>query len=129
MIATDGSENAEKAAKVGIDLAKSVGGKVIAVYVMDERLMQPYDVMEDEGKNALKRIQKIGRKKNVVVDEILILGNPIEDLPKIANKVNADIVVLASQSKGKFERIILGSTTKSMLENCNVPLLITPQKY
>lgn len=72
MIATDGSENAEKAAKVGIDLAKSVGGKVIAVYVMDERLMQPYDVMEDEGKNALKRIQKIGRKKNVVVDEILI---------------------------------------------------------
>ena len=35
LIATDGSKFGEKAAKVGIELAKLSGGKVIVVYVAD----------------------------------------------------------------------------------------------
>ena len=35
LIATDGSKFGEKAAKVGIELAKLSGGKVIIVYVAD----------------------------------------------------------------------------------------------
>ena len=46
MVPTDGSEYAERAVKVGLSLARELGSRVVALHVLDEKLMLPFEVME-----------------------------------------------------------------------------------
>ena len=78
LIATDGSKNGEKAAKVGIELAKLSGGKVLIVYVADigkympsAGLISPFGgVSPDAIDNVVASIREAGEKATLQVDEL-----------------------------------------------------------
>ena len=62
IVPTDGSKFAEKAEDVAISIAKNFNGKLVVLHVIDEKLIYPFEVLEDEGKNILKNAsKKIGR--------------------------------------------------------------------
>ena len=64
-----------------------------------------------------------GKKRGVQVDEILIYGNPIHDMKKIAERSKADLIIMGHGKSG-FEKFLMGSVAESTLKNVKIPVLI-----
>lgn len=124
MVPSDGSKFAQKAEDVAIDLAKKLKSTVVAVHIIDEKLIYPFDVMEDEGNKILSKISEKGNAKDVKVDEVLIFGNPRHDMKKIAEKSHADMVVIGSHGRSGLEKILMGSVAENALKTVDVPVLL-----
>ncbi|MDI9624470.1 MAG: universal stress protein [Methanothermobacter sp.] len=123
MVPTDGSEQAQKAENIAIELAEKLDARVIAVHIMDEKLIYPFEVLEEEGKNILAKVQEKGKRKGVKVDEILIYGNPIHDMKKIAERSKADLIIMGHGKSG-LEKFLMGSVAENTLKNVKIPVLI-----
>jgi nucleotide-binding universal stress UspA family protein len=124
MVPTDGSEFAKKAEEMALSLAEKLEATVVAVHVIDEKLIYPFEVMEEDGKAILSNVQKKGQKMGVKVEEVLIFGNPRHDMKKISEKSGADLVVIASHGRTGLEKIIMGSVAENTLKTLNMPVLL-----
>lgn len=124
MVPSDGSKFAQKAEDVAIDLAEKLGSTVVAVHIIDEKLIYPFDVMEDEGNEILSKITEKGKAKGVKVDEVLIFGNPRHDMKKIAEKSHSDLVVIGSHGRSGLEKILMGSVAENALKTVEMPVLL-----
>jgi len=124
LVPTDGSEYAGRAEDVAISLASKYDARIVGVYVIDEKLIYPYDVLEDEGKFILKNLSKKAKEEGVVVDEILVFGDPRKDLITITKRMNSDIVVIGTHGKKGLEKLLLGSVAESILKSVEVPVLL-----
>lgn len=124
MVPSDGSKYAEKAEDMAISLAEKLGSTIVAVHIIDEKLIYPFDIMEEEGNEILSKIHKKGSEKGVNVDEVLIFGNPRHDMKKIAEKSSADLLVIGSHGKSGLEKILMGSVAENTIKTVEIPVLL-----
>ncbi len=124
LVPTDGSEYAERAEDIAISMASKYDARIVGVYVMDEKLIYPYEVLEDEGKSILKNLSHKAKKENVVVDEIIVFGDPRKDLRTISKKMNSDIIVIGTHGKKGLEKLLLGSVAENILKSVDIPVLL-----
>jgi len=124
MFPTDGSEYAARSEDFVIEIAKKFGSTVVAVYIIDDKLIYPFEVLEDEGKSILNKVTERGQVEDVKVEEVLIVGSPTHDMAKIVKKTNSDIVIIGTHGKTGLEKLILGSVAESALKTVKVPVLL-----
>lgn len=124
MVPTDGSEFAKRAEDIAISMASKYDARIVGVYVIDEKLIYPYDVLEDEGKEILKNLNKKAKKEGVIVDEILVFGDPAKDLITISRRMNADIVVVGTHGKKGLEKLFMGSVAENIIKSVDAPVLL-----
>jgi nucleotide-binding universal stress UspA family protein len=124
LVPTDGSKFAAKAEEIAISMSKKFDAKMVAIYIIDEKLLYPFDVLEEEGKSILKKVREKGEKESVDVDQVLIVGDPAHDMAKIVEKLSADIVVIGTHGKGGLEKLLLGSVAENTLKSVKVPVLL-----
>lgn len=55
---------------------------------------------------------------------ILIVGSPTNDMAKITEKADADMVVMSTHGKTGLEKLIMGSVAESALKKIQVPVLL-----
>jgi nucleotide-binding universal stress UspA family protein len=63
------------------------------------------------------------RDLNVTVDETS--GDPTEVLPKVADEVDADLIVLAGRERSPAGKALFGSVSQSLMHNSDRPVLVT----
>jgi len=124
MVPTDGSKHAKRAEDMALSLAKELDSEVVAVHVIDDKLIYPYEVLEDEGKAILNNVQKKGHEIGVEVHEILIVGSPTHDMKKITEKAEADLVVISPHGKSGLEKLLMGSVAENTVKNIDLPVLL-----
>jgi nucleotide-binding universal stress UspA family protein len=124
MFPTDGSEYAARSEDFVMEIAKKFGSTVVAVYIIDDKLIYPFEVLEDEGKSILNKVTERGQVEDVKVEEVLIVGSPTHDMAKIVKKTNSDIVIIGTHGKTGLEKLILGSVAESALKTVKVPVLL-----
>jgi nucleotide-binding universal stress UspA family protein len=124
MIPSDGSEFAARSEDVAIEIAKKFNSTLVAVHIIDDKLIYPFEVLEDEGIAILKKIREKAEKEEVVFEDVLIVGSPTHDMEKIVKKTEADLVVIGTHGKTGLEKLILGSVAESALKTVKVPVLL-----
>ncbi|MGD0952209.1 MAG: universal stress protein [Methanotrichaceae archaeon] len=143
LIATDGSKFSEKAAKVGIELAKLSGGKVIIVYVADiskyvssAGLIPPFggvspDAINDvvasireTGEKATLQVNELARASGVISERQIVEGNPPSEILRIAEDEKIDTIVMGSIGKTGLEKFLIGSVAEKVVHNSKLPVLI-----
>jgi nucleotide-binding universal stress UspA family protein len=143
LIATDGSKFSEKAAKVGIELAKLSGGKVIIVYVADiskyvssAGLIPPFggvspDAINDvvasireTGEKATLQVNELARAAGVISERLIVEGNPPSEILRIAEDEKIDTIVMGSIGKTGLEKFLMGSVAEKVVHNSKLPVLI-----
>ena len=143
LIATDGSKFSEKAAKVGIELAKLSGGKVIIVYVADiskyvssAGLIPPFggvspDAINDvvasireTGEKATLQVNELARASGVISKRQIVEGNPPSEILRIAEDEKIDTIVMGSIGKTGLEKFLMGSVAEKVVHNSKLPVLI-----
>ena len=124
MIPTDGSKFAARSEDVAMEIAKKFNSTIVAVHIIDDKLIYPFEVLEDEGKSILKKVRERAEKEDLAIEEVLIVGSPIHDMAKIVKKTRSDIVIIGTHGKTGLEKLILGSVAESALKTVQVPLLL-----
>jgi len=124
LVPTDGSKFAQKAESAAISIAAKYDARIIGVYIIDEKLIYPYEVLEKEGKSILKNLSLKARKEGVIVDEILVVGTPAKDLITIIRRMNPDLVVIGTHSKKGLEKLLPGNVAEKVIKTVESPVLL-----
>ena len=140
LIATDGSDLAQKATKNGISLAKAVGANVTAVTVFAP--FHAYDVLpstvmndfsgayvryvEDvDAAELLNDVSKIARDCGVLCRVLQVeQEHPHEAIIDVAVREKCDLIVMASHGRRGLAAVLLGSVTAKVLAHTTVPVLV-----
>ncbi|WP_395044276.1 universal stress protein [Flavobacterium sp.] len=148
LIALDYNPTAKKIAEVGFSLARAMQSEIILLHIIStpvDYASTAYDPIMGFGGFAnldlhqpdikqltnsafdfLNNVKKhLGDSK---IDTIVKEGEYADAILKTANEIKADVIVIGSHSKKWLETILLGSTTKEVLNQSNIPLFIVPTK-
>jgi len=143
LIATDGSELAGHALVQGLKLAKALGSQVTVVTVTEPAAVVGggYAAMAGTGFDPIPELIEAQKKiaedvlatavttangQGVEVKTLLVDNSfPAEGIVAAAEKVSADLIVMASHGRRGLGRLLLGSQTSNVLAHSKVPVLVT----
>jgi nucleotide-binding universal stress UspA family protein len=138
LIATDGSELAERAVTHGLSLAKLVGAKV-SVIIVEERAgwlsfaeagaVEAFAKYKEEIKQhnarVLDRVANAAKQARVPCDTIQVQdAQPYEAIIATATDRSCDLIVMATHGRSGLSAMVLGSVTNKVLTHAKTPVLV-----
>lgn len=138
LVATDGSELAQKAVDHGTALAKALGAKLTIITVSEPwAAIAPGEVgmafpIEDYEKGAADNAARIltaasaAAKAGGVTCATQHVKDrfPAEGIIEASKTLNADLIVMASHGRRGVSRLLLGSQANRVVTHSDVPVLI-----
>ncbi len=138
LIATDGSELAEKGVTHGLALAKALGAKVIVVTVSDPWTafvtgevgasfpIDEYErACEVNASAVLSAVAKRAEASGVACQKRYVKDQfPAEGILETAKDDGADLIVMASHGRSGVQRLLLGSQANKVVTHSTVPVLV-----
>ena len=151
LYATDLSKNSAYAFFYAVDMAKKHNASIVILHTIEpisprvygdgsfkvEELLKESKKQErkDDIEEIKKNLQEFCRKTEVqigspcvqLVTEIFIpIGYPVEEILKVAEDEDCDVIVLGTHGKGFLRQTFLGSVAGSVLERTRKPVFIIP---
>ncbi|MEF8840481.1 MAG: universal stress protein [Haloarculaceae archaeon] len=130
VVATDGSDAAERAADHGLAIAERYGADVHVVYTVDTAVYELSDsersivgLLEQGGENAVETVAAAARDRNLPVETHVLRGGPERTLMEYADGLDADLLTLGTRGLAGVGERFLGSTTRRVLGRANRPVL------
>lgn len=133
VIATDGSDNTQKAISYGIKLAKLCGATVHALHVVDTSSVTQswtagketmHEILIKDGQKATSKVKKCGEASGVEVKEVLLEGHPSNEIIDFAENNDIDLIVMGTLGKTGLDRFLMGSVAEKVVRNSKVPVLV-----
>ena len=134
VVAVDFSLPSIRALQTAIDLARQLRGELHIVYVADMK-EQDSQVIEADGSDSVeKRVirdlegQIEALADDMSSDEIKVLieieyGDPTEGIVGLADKVNADMIVMGTHGRAGIQHLMVGSVAESVLRKTSIPVI------
>lgn len=142
LLATDGSEASEQAAKLAISMARAQGAKLTALFVVD-----PYPYMSIGEANpmgfqaymaaAQEHAAQAHAKVSALCNQDQGQGAPVDlqlrlvenvtasaGIVQTAKDEGADLIVVGSHGRSGFARLLLGSVAAKVVAESPVPVLV-----
>lgn len=130
LIATDGSKYSEAAAQRAIDFAKSYGGELRAVSVVDvppEFYAEAPNALEDmidRAKGYVNSIKTQGGLVGVRAESFVGEGEPYQIITDLAKKEEANIIIMGSHGRTGLKRLLMGSVAEKVIGHAPCPVLV-----
>lgn len=71
---------------------------------------------------------ELGDKADLVSSVIAVTGNPADEINKIADDREVDLIVMGSHTNDSFGSALLGSTARKLVHISHRPVLVVPVK-
>jgi nucleotide-binding universal stress UspA family protein len=141
LIATDGSELADKAVAHGLGLAKAVGAKVTAIIVeapfnvfqvpeartreLGEALARHAETVKRHARKVLGDVADAATKAGVACETVQLEDDqPYKAIIKTAQDKGCDAIVMASHGRSGISAVLLGSVTNKVLTHTSIPVVV-----
>jgi len=138
LIATDGSSLAARAVEHGVNLAKSLGAKVLLLTVTErfhvfaleaDQLEETSDSfrehMRKQAERTLSEAAEIARNLGVEATTLQMEDDaPYRAIIRMAGDHVCNLIVMASHGRGGVSALLLGSETMKVLAHSNIPVLV-----
>ena len=137
LVPTDGSDITAKAVDTTIRLARSVGARVYTISVKEPfpysaisemQPTPPQEFFDAQERIAAKRIQAVREAceaASVPCDAHTIEAlHPWEAIIEHAQRMECDLVVMASHGRRGVTALLLGSETQKVLTHSKIPVLV-----
>ncbi len=138
LVATDGSESADRAIDFAAELAKGLGAKLSIVTVGD-------DFSSDDVRRLARSEGDIGEALELISNQILIggrqrarrigvtnieihaaWGDAAEAIIAAASRTGADIIVIGRRGRGRLAGLLLGSVSQKVVTLAPCPVIVVP---
>jgi nucleotide-binding universal stress UspA family protein len=151
LLATDGSSEAELAARTAVDLAQMSDSELHVVYVADEPpIVLPYleanelggvgmpdpileeDLEEDLGRRSEQRgrelldaeVERVRSAGGTVAQAHLMMGEAAREIVRLAEELGAGMIVMGSRGRGGLRRALIGSVSDSVVRHAHCPVVV-----
>ena len=149
LYATDLSVNARYALGYAASLANHYNAKITILHVLEElsptTMLLIGDIVGEKRWSSLRSekeqevIASIQKRLEdftatfcretpqcpFTVNQIIVeTGHPVGRIIAIAEKIDADMIVMGSHGQGMLEQVVIGSTSRRVLRRCKKPVLV-----
>ncbi|MBA4149318.1 MAG: universal stress protein [Verrucomicrobia bacterium] len=132
---TDFSSESRKAIRYATALAKSLGGQIVLLHVIEPTPYSgtlddiPLLFTSDELKKSAQRELKTLCKEESIAPELLKSthvrsGPACPEIVDEAKAIGADLIVIATHGQNALTRVIFGSTTERVVRHAKCPVLV-----
>jgi nucleotide-binding universal stress UspA family protein len=133
-LATDGSKDAELAAKAAVDLSKRTGAELHVVhawrplphYAYPSLVPEGYQPPYEEGARKILEAQ-VGRIEEAgisVAEAHLVTGRPADAILDLGDQLGVGLIVVGSRGLGPVKRLLVGSVSESIVHHAKCPVLV-----
>jgi len=134
MIATDGSENTEKAVITAVEIAKYMEAKLYAVHVVPQ-IQAPVakggglakvreEHIKSDGEKAIDHVEELAKKNGIDVEKKVLSGNPADEIIQFSQNNAVDLIVMGRFGKSGVKRFLIGGVSDKVVRGSNVEVLI-----
>lgn len=129
LIPVDGSKGSRGAVERGLDIAKTYGATVHAlyavepIYLMDANVDQVVSALESEGEAATEDVAKQAEAAGVEVETHVEQGEPYRAILDYADDHDVDLIVMGTHGRTGLNKLLLGSVTEKVVRSSNVPVM------
>lgn len=131
---TDFSVGGDEAVAYAVELAAALGADVLIAHLFDgfivtqHELMRPPDSDAEETRRigGLSRLHELSRRlarPGVATRCLCEHGNPRSDIPRLAQREGADLIVLGRYGQSGLGHMFMGSVTDAIVRNASMPVL------
>jgi nucleotide-binding universal stress UspA family protein len=141
LLASDGSEEAARAARTAIELSEELGAELHLVYVghmpsglymspgvwaLDLQLQSEMEErIEEEAITRLaEEVQSITEAGGKVTHAHAKVGRPDVEIAKLGEELGVDLIVVGSRGLGPLKRALMGSVSDSVLHHAHASVLV-----
>ena len=143
LTAVDGSDPAKNALRFAAEMAEDNEAELVVLTVVPhlnayfaEDVELDYVQLQEEmqrsyGEMLQANVEELGREhKGLKVTKLLGSGTPSKVIVETAREQGVDLIILGNRGKGGIISWMLGSTSRSVVEACTVPVLVVKdQQY
>lgn len=139
LLAVDGSEDVELAARMAVDLAEETGSELHVVHVgvapnfltegpravgYDHVL---YGELERESREALRKLTwRVKLAGGTVAEAHLRMGGVAEEVVSLAERLGAGLIVVGGRDRGGLRRVLVGSVSGSIVRRARCSVMVVP---
>jgi nucleotide-binding universal stress UspA family protein len=140
LLASDGSDNAFRAAEFAADLAAAASTARITVIVVNDILekmkyysplrspvvLEEVDVFfKEKTQEALDRTLEVLEKRGIKAEEgVSKMGNPAQEVVDYAREGKFSQIVIGSRGMGSLKGIVLGSVSSKVIQLADCPVTV-----
>jgi nucleotide-binding universal stress UspA family protein len=146
LLATDGSREAELAARTAADLAQKTHSELHVVHAFDIAPVGPpvypeatelqsveFEAESDERQRISEQrarevleaeVEKVRSAGGTVAVEHLIEGRVAPEIVGLAEEIGAGLIVMGSRGLGGIRRALMGSVSDSVMRHAHCPVLV-----
>lgn len=140
LVAVDGSENATRAARVAIALAKKFGAELIVCHVVPtpafsgqavftvpgDTMRGYYEAARTEGKRIVGEVVKLAEANGVKASSTIRenVFSVVECIVKLAEDMNIDLIVTGTRGLSGFKKLLVGSVSSGVVNRSKSSVLL-----
>ena len=138
LLATDGSREAELAAKSALGLAKQAGSEMHVIHVLalpldtqDPSSFEPKvrRQLENRTRERLEElVDGIEAQRGEVAGSHPRVGRPDAEIIDQAEEISAGLIVIGSRGIGPIRRALMGSVSDSVVHHAHCPVLVVREE-
>ncbi len=132
LVPTDGSEYTKSAIRAAVDFAKKVGGKITALYVLDQTMISNmpmdaavrnvYDALAVEGKEAVGIVKDLADAAGVPVEVSVKEGSPVKVILEESSKY--DVIIMGTLGRTGMSKLLMGSVAERVVRAAACPVMV-----
>lgn len=128
LVPVDFSTATEPLVEFVADFAMKLGAYVVLVHVVRGDGAGVVGI-GDLADVALQRVKGALRDRGINTQALLLVGEAATQILEQARKLRAHYIVLGSNGHGSWHRLVLGTTSSTVLRSASCPVVIVPPDY
>jgi nucleotide-binding universal stress UspA family protein len=130
LVATDGSRYSMTAVERAIDFAKSYGGELRVISVVDvpsefyAEAPNAFDDLVSKAKGYVKDIRTQADSAGIKAEGFVGEGEAYQIITDVAKKEDVNIIVIGSHGRTGMKRLLMGSVTEKVIGHAPCPVLV-----
>jgi nucleotide-binding universal stress UspA family protein len=134
LLGTDGSTEAELAARTAADVANGTNSELHVVHVGEvtpvyhpERhgYLARYDKLQEEARRSLdEQVEQIRTAGATITQSHFRMGRPDEEIVALAEELGAGLIVMGNRGRGGVGRALMGSVSDSVVRHAHCPVMV-----
>jgi nucleotide-binding universal stress UspA family protein len=136
IIAIDNSPQSDIVATKGVELANRLNAEVAILSVVDVQFVaSEVNILSQETTQVLKnefyrehQLLKDKFSRTNKIEAFVEEGTPYEEILRVAEEWEADIIVLGTMGRTGLSHFVIGSVAEKVIRHSTIPVFIVPLK-
>jgi nucleotide-binding universal stress UspA family protein len=130
VVATDGSKFGDAAVKRAVNFAKTHGGSLTAVTVVDvteefyAQVPEAVAKAEEKAKGMLEEVKKKAEAEGLSIETHVLEGDAHKKIVELADEKKADVIIVGSHGRKGIKKVIMGSVAEKVIGLAACPVMV-----